>query len=77
MTLTKEQVKNYLATPDHCPKCGCEQIEGRGWDDDHSSQTIGCLNLACEFEWDDVYVLTNIDWAEGQFDEASPEEVKE
>ncbi len=58
--LTPEQKHEYLSNrPGHCPYCGSEDIEGRGYDyDSDPGQIIDCNE--CERCWMDVFTLTDV-----------------
>jgi transcriptional regulator NrdR family protein len=63
--LTTTQIKDYLASPVHCPYCNSTNIEARGDRDvDHDGvgilrEQIDCLD--CEKSWYDVYRLKTIE----------------
>ena len=73
MTLTPTQIAKYLKNPNHCPNCDSENIEGGFFESDSNEawQIVDCLD--CGFQWNDIYVLDNIDWEEGQ----NPQELED
>ena len=61
MTFTAEQQAAYLASPNPCPYCGSEMIEGGSFDTGTGQcwQKIFCKD--CEHAWYDVYELKLIE----------------
>lgn len=55
--LTQSDIDRYVASPNHCPYCESDQIEGRDRDveDGVATQEIACLD--CDAGWKDVYRL--------------------
>jgi len=58
---TAEQKASYLKSPGHCPSCHSADIEGGSIDVEGSSAYQGVMCLSCDFRWDDVYTLTDIE----------------
>lgn len=60
--LTKEEIKKYLSKPNHCPKCGSDNIEANGnidfKDDGQGWVEVTCNK--CKFHWRDIYTLNDI-----------------
>jgi len=59
--LTKEQVKDYLSKPNHCPKCGSDNIEAGGFDFESSQVWSEVTCDECKFHWRDIYTLNDIE----------------
>jgi hypothetical protein len=57
--LTKEQIKNYLKSPNHCPYCNSKNIEA---DEINYDDTINCdvYCTNCQRTWNEQYEVTNI-----------------
>jgi len=58
--LTRQQKKDYLASPVHCPLCNSQDIEGETvrleeWE---IAQPVKCNSCGCE--WDDIYKLREV-----------------
>lgn len=60
MKATQEQIDRYIGSPNHCPFCDHEQIEGgdREIEDGIATQRMDCKS--CGSEWTDVYHLAGI-----------------
>jgi len=59
--LTEKQRLDYVMGKwAHCPKCGCEQIQGDSIEiaGNIAWQTVGCLD--CDAEWIDTYTLSDV-----------------
>lgn len=58
---TKEQKEKYIDSPNHCPDCGSDQLEGGPFmsDCDCAWQDISCLS--CDTEWSDIYKLIDVE----------------
>jgi len=61
MILTKEQKEKYLKSPNVCPACGHDQIEGGPVevDNGHCWQNITCNK--CGACWTDIYKLIEVE----------------
>lgn len=60
--MTEEQSEKYIAEGGtHCPHCGNQDIEGKGFNADAgtASQEMFCGD--CGNGWTDVYTLTHIE----------------
>jgi hypothetical protein len=58
--ITPEAVESYVSSPQHCPVCDGENIEGgdREVEDGRATQEMSCNH--CDAEWVDVYKLEGI-----------------
>jgi hypothetical protein len=58
---TQEQIENYIKGGDgKCPKCESINITGGHVEIDGDEAVQGVLCGDCEFEWEDVYILSEI-----------------
>lgn len=58
-TLFKNEIKEYLRDPNHCPLCDSVDIRASEFDPDTKSQRIECNY--CSAIWNDVYELKTIE----------------
>jgi hypothetical protein len=66
--VTHEQMENYIkGGGDKCPKCESNNITGGHVEIDWNEAVQGVFCGDCEFEWDDVYILSEI-----RFEDNSP-----
>ena len=58
--LTKEQQAEYIKSPNTCPYCGSEEVDGGYFEQD---DTFGWRDAACNIckrKWQDLFTLTGI-----------------
>ena len=62
-----ENRRKYMQSPDHCPCCGSDEIEGSiaihsssiDIDAGGAWQSVSCCD--CGAEWHDIYTLTHVE----------------
>jgi predicted RNA-binding Zn-ribbon protein involved in translation (DUF1610 family) len=56
-----KKIKAYIENPNHCPKCGSEEITAGDYDFDgrHARSEVVCDK--CGAEWQDIYTLTEVE----------------
>ena len=61
MRLTEQQIKDYLASPNHCPSCGSSNIEADPLQLDDHVASCGVLCEDCGMIWRDIYSIVDIE----------------
>jgi len=50
--------KEYVSSPNNCPKCDGNDVEGNSVEINSGYCTQECVCIDCHFTWNDQYILT-------------------
>ena len=59
--MIEQEKQKYLKSPNHCPKCGSENINSGTIEADGSSAWSNVTCEDCNAVWKDIYKLTDIE----------------